>query len=162
MAIVMNVTREKKDEKGLEILFKNIDLIEQNKQKILNNPDLYGIYVAGAGVTGMYIGKTRLFLGDLIRLWDNQIWKNEGRYYYHVGGSPLSGMSFCDYWHPQEGFRLVKNNPSFGTLARPALKMLKDIPEECPFIEISKENKRSSQSKITIDDLIRLLNKKIN
>lgn len=83
------------DNEEIRLLFANIDLILANADKILQNEKYKNIGVKGSGIDGIYIGHVNLFLGDLISLWSNgSPWRNGQKFYYHLGGSPLSGVSF--------------------------------------------------------------------
>lgn len=157
MTVRMITKAPEEDTESLKILFQNIRLIEQHRETILKTPELYGINVEGTGITGMYIGHTHLYLGDLLKLWEKKLWQTGQRYFYHVGGSPLSGMSFCRYWDAKTGFGMVKNTPSFGTLAAPAWRMIKNLPEETREIELSMDKDRPPRSDLTVADLVRRL-----
>lgn len=134
----ISTTAPQNNEWELNELFSQIDTIEKNKEKILNTPELYNIHISGMNIAGLYIGNHPLFLGDLLKLWEKEPWKKDDRYYFKVTGSPLSGMSFASYWSKKKGIRTEKNNPSFGTLAFPALRMLQKIKNEPHKISSSK------------------------
>lgn len=137
------------------MLFANIDLIMANADKILQNAAYRNIHIKGTGIDGMYIGHINLFLGDLIRLWSNgSPWQNEGKYYYHLGGSPLSGMSFCTYW--QDGkIGCDRNTPSFCTLLKPAGQVTKNA--EDTENGVSAPYFKSQASELNINDLLKAL-----
>jgi hypothetical protein len=136
-------------------LFANIDLIMANADKILQNEAYKNIRVKGTGIDGIYIGHINLFLGDLIRLWSNgSPWRNGQKFYYHLGGSPLSGMSFCTYW--QDGkIGCDRSNPSFGTLLKPASTVIKNAEESEHIISVPLP--RRQVSGLNIGDLLKYL-----
>ena len=145
--------KEPLNNEEIHTLFANIDLVMANADKILQNDAYRNIRVKGTGIDGIYIGHINLFLGDLIRLWNNgSLWQNEGKYYYHLGGSPLSGMSFCTYW--QDGkIGCDRDKPSFCTLLKPASIVIKDIEE--PENMISVPFPRRKVSELSINDLLK-------
>jgi len=133
-------------------LFNNIELIFSNSDKILQNKEYRNIRVKGTGVDGIYIGHVDLLLGDLITLWNNDSpWRDEQKFYYHLGGSPLSGRSFCTYWKKGK-IGCDKWGPSFWTLLEPAGAVIKKavIAENPAFEQPSKRN----YSDLNIKDLI--------
>lgn len=144
----------------ISTLFSNLELILNNTDKILSNDEYFNIHIKGTGICGIFIGYISLYLGDLLILWQKGIWKRDQKYYYHVGGSPLSGMSVCNYWSDKKGLKYDRNNPSFGTLFHPASKVLRGIDpfeKEC-IIPI--KTPRKPRSQLTIYDLIEKLSTK--
>ena len=107
----------------IELLSQNIDLILANADKIGKNEVYSHVHIKGSGIDGAYIGHTNLSLGNLIKLWQNNSWKDGEKYYYHLGGSPLSGASFCTYFSKQK-ICCDKNKPSFGELFKSAAAVL--------------------------------------
>ena len=142
----------------IHTLFANIDLILANSEKILQNEVYKNIHIKGTGIDGIYIGHINLFLGDLITLWSNgSPWCNEQKFYYHLGGSPLSGMSFCTYW--QNGKTgCDRGLPTFCTLLRPACIVVKDIKD--PEHTISVPFPQRQISELSISDLLNILHTK--
>lgn len=136
-------------------LFNNLDLILNNSDKILQNEAYRNIRVKGTGIDGIYIGHIDLLLGDLIILWRNgSPWRDGEKFYYHLGGSPLSGMSFCTYW--QEGkIGCDKSTPSFWTLLSPANMVIKKLTEEPSGITLPFP--RRKRSDLTLGDLLEQL-----
>lgn len=155
MTVHLITKPESPDQKALTTLFDHIKLIWQNKERILKTPEFYRIHIPGTGISAMYVGNTRLFLGDLLLLWEKEPWHSQDRYYYHVGGSPLSGMSFCKYWTETGHFDMVKNTPSFGTLAFPAMRIINNVPEDTKIIPA--ETHRPPASPLSITDLVKKL-----
>ena len=138
-------------------LFNNLELILNNADKILENQEYYNIYIKGTGISGIFIGFLPLYLGDLLTLWKKEIWKKDKKYYYHLGGSPLSGMSVCNYWSEKKGLNFDRNNPSFGTLFKPASRVLRGVdPFEKECI-IPLETPRKQKSQLSVYDLIKKL-----
>ena len=86
------------DKQTIDLLFNNIDKIIQNEKIINKNPDFYNITIPGVCVSGLYVGRQMICLGDLLRLWRDSVWGADGRYYYNVGGTPLSGAAIKSYW----------------------------------------------------------------
>ena len=136
-------------------LFNNLDLILCNSDKILQNEAYRNIRVKGTGIDGIYIGHIDLLLSDLITLWRNgSPWRDGDKFYYHLGGSPLSGMSFCTYW--QEGnIGCDKSVLSFGTLLRPANMVIKNLTEEPAGVTLPFP--RRQRSDLSIDNLLEQL-----
>ena len=136
-------------------LFNNLDLILNNSDKILQNEAYRNIRVKGTGIDGIYIGHIDLLLGDLITLWNNDSpWRDGDKFYYHLGGSPLSGMSFCTYW--QEGnIDCDKSTPSFWTLLSPAGKAIKKLIGEPESTDVPLP--RRKRSDLTLGDLLEQL-----
>ncbi len=116
------------DKEALLKLFSNIDLILEKKDKILSTPELYNFHILGMRIASMYIGGAELTIGNLLTLWEtNEIWKTDNKYYYAIGGSPLSGMSFAYYYScKKKKLGVDKNIKTFGTFARPAYKIAKN------------------------------------
>ena len=134
-------------------LFGNIDLILSHKEQILQNEDYKNICVKGTGIDGIYVGHIDLFLGDLLNLWEKTDWRDQRKFYYHLGGSPLSGMSFCTYW---EGGKIDydRNKPSFCTLLRPACAKIED-KQPTGVIQLPEVKRKASPLRIA--DLVRQL-----
>ena len=137
------------DNEEIRAFFADIDLIFANSDKILQNEEYRNIRVKGSGIDGIYIGHIDVFLGDLIRLWSNgSPWRNEQKFYYHLGGNPVSGMSFCTYW--QNGkIGCDKSTTSFGTLLKPACMVIKNIQENITSVSVPFPPRQISQMKIT-------------
>ena len=147
------------DHNEIVTLFENLNLIEANIDLILQNEEYCNIYIKGTGICGIFIGFIPLYLGDLLILWQKGIWKKDQKYYYHLGGSPLSGMSICRYWSEKKGLNFDKNNPSFGTLFQPASRTMRGVDlfeKECI---IPLETPKRIRSQLTIYDLIEKLSK---
>ncbi len=143
------------DNEEIRTFFANIDLILANADKILQDEIYSNIRIKGTGIDGIYIGHIDLFLGDLIRLWHNETWRKGQKYYYHLGGSPLSGMSFCTYWENGK-IGCDKSTPSFGTLLRPANMVIRNLQEQPDGIPIPFPKRHVSE--LNINDLIAKLN----
>jgi hypothetical protein len=136
-------------------LFNNIELILQNSAEILQNEEYKNIRVKGTGIDGIYIGHIDLLLGNLLILWNNDSpWRNGQKFYYHLGGSPLSGMSFCAYWQDGE-LGSDKNLPSFCTLLRPANMVIKNLKEKPAGVTLPFP--RRKRSDLSINDLLKQL-----
>lgn len=147
--------KEPLNNEEINTLFANIDLVMANADKILQNDTYCNIHIKGTGIDGIYIGHIDLLLGDLVRLWRNgSSWHNGEKFYYHLGGSPLSSMSFCTYW--QDGkIGCDRSNLSFGTLLKPAIIVIKDIDEPDDIIALPFPQRQASEMKI--GDLINQL-----
>lgn len=131
----------------IEILSKNIDLLLANAKQILQNEAYSNIHVKGSGIDGLYVGHIDLSLGDLIQLWQNDLWKNGKKYYYHLGGSPLSGMSFCSYFSDAKS-GCDKSMPSFGMLFKPAANVLREKQENTNAIPLPLPKRKVSDLNI--------------
>ena len=131
----------------IELLSKNIDLLLANARQIFQNESYSNIHVKGSGIDGLYIGHLNLSLGDLICLWQKDLWKDGKKYYYHLGGSPLSGMSFCSYFSDAK-IGCDKSNPSFGTLFKPAASVLSGKTESSKVIALPLPKRKVSDLNI--------------
>lgn len=144
------------DNPEIHTLFGNIDLLLRNCEKIVQNEKYKNIFIKGTGIDDIYIGHIDLLLGDLITLWQNNQWRNEHKFYYHLGGSSLSGMSFCTYWLNGK-IGCDKNKPSFGKLLKPAYMVLKNFAEQSSHITLSLS--KQARSDLNINDLIDIFKK---
>ena len=59
----ITVTARQPDIETISVLFNNIEIIMQNKQAILNNPDFYNICINGISIGSAYTGEISLPLG---------------------------------------------------------------------------------------------------
>lgn len=135
---------DKADLQELALLFENIDLLYQYKEKIFTNPDYYFIPINGLGVFALYAGTCRLRLGEMLRLWESSEWKIGDTYNYNIVGSPLSGSNVCSAWIKGKGFS-QRHHPSFGGLAHPAWKIVNERQD----ISVSNLNLRDLLSILT-------------
>ncbi len=137
----------------LETFFKNFDLIQQHKQLILDTPEYYNIRISGCGVFALYMPSIRLSIGELLKLWNDTVWKQDDKYFYCITGSPLSGGNSSKYWSPKTGFKSMETH-TFSTQIRNALWLLQtgstEIQSRCTAIDIPNRD----ISKLTINDLI--------
>lgn len=149
--------KEPLNNEEINTLFANIDLVMANVDKILQNDTYRNIHIKGTGIDGIYIGHIGLLLGDLVRLWCNgSLWRDGEKFYYHLGGSPLSGMSFCTYW--QDGkIGCDRDIPSFLTLFKPA-RIVIDEPDNM----VSEPFPQRQASKMKIGDLLEILKESSN
>ena len=149
---------EPQNNDDIHTLFTNIDLILANSEKILQNEEYRNICIKGTGIDGMwFLGHITLFLGDFITLWSNgSPWRNEQKFYYHLGGSPLSGMSFCTYWQDGE-IGCDRDKPRFGELWWPSIAVTENRDEQGNVIEPAHSRKKS---KLSINDLLQALQAK--
>ncbi len=143
------------DNEEIRTFFTNIDLIFKNSERILQNEKYRNIRVKGTGVDGIYLGHIDLLIGELITLWTNgSPWRDGEKLYYHLGGSPLSGMSFCTYWKDGK-IKCDKNKISFCTLLKPASMVIKNLIEQTSEISVPLPTRKTSE--MNIKDLIELL-----
>ena len=94
-----------KDYQSIEFFFKNIDVFKRYKKQIANRHELASYRIAGAGVTGLYIGGLTATVGEMLSLYeaDWKIQKDEDiLYLIHMCGSPLSGSNSCSFWSVKE------------------------------------------------------------
>ena len=157
MTLTFFVKQPKFNNQGLDALFENLSLILQNRDLILSTPEYRNIYISGMGVYPLYTPPLKLFLGDLLVLWEKTTWKQGDEYIYYVTGSPLSGRNCCHLYKEGEGLT-SKNNSSMMALMAPAFllaqtgspeRQTKCIPAECP---------PRTPSSLSIFDLINILN----
>jgi len=142
----------------LQAFFDNFDLIQQHKEEIYANPEYCNIYIQGCGAFPLYVQPIRLSLGELLKLWDETSWQQDGKYFYSCTGSPLSGSNSSKYWSKGDGFSYTSTK-TFGNQIRSALWLLQtgstDIKSRCTPIEVPNRE----PSKLTITDLIGILRK---
>jgi hypothetical protein len=105
-------------------LFNNVEIILQNKQVILNNPNFYNICIDGISIGSAYTGEIQIPLGVLVQLWDSTPWCAANQYTYHIGGSPLSGLCIEYYWDAETKSFCEKKGRNFMSLARPAFRTI--------------------------------------
>lgn len=111
------------DIKALDALFSNINLIEQNRNIIYETDVYYNICIPGVGVCLAHMETVPLFLGDLLRLWEHSVWKQDDNYCYFVTGSPSSNNNICRIWSRKDGF--IQNSiKDIGELAFPAFSLI--------------------------------------
>ena len=108
--LVYRVVAQPRDDKTIDLLFKNLDLIIKNKDVIFTNPSFYSIKISGVCIEGLYVGRFQIRLGDLIKLWDeSECWKSDENYYFHAGGSPLSGVCLKSFWDKKADKMVISN-----------------------------------------------------
>ena len=160
MAINVFVSADKPNEADLELLFKNLDLIVKYKKQVLANPDYYHISIQGIGVFLLYAMPFKLFLGDMLILWDKGGWKENEDYFYCITGSPLSGSNSSSYWSETAGFSYKSNaGKNFMDMFRTASSLLNTGKIE-RMESISGTVPTRTASKMTIADLISVLKSK--
>ena len=141
----------------LQAFFNNFDLINQHKQLIVNKPEYYNIRIAGCGAFPLYVQPIRLSIGELLKLWDETSWQQDGKYFYCITGSPLSGSNSSKYWSKEDNLSYTSTK-TFGNQIRSALWLLQtgstDIKSRCTPIEVPNRD----PSKLTVTDLINVLN----
>lgn len=141
----------------LETFFNNFDLIQQHKEVIYANPEYYNIFIQGCGAFPLYVQPIRLSIGELLKLWDETNWQQDGKYFYCITGSPLSGGNSSKYWSSDKGFGSMETK-TFTKQMRSALWLLQtgstEIKSRCTPIEIPKRE----PSTLTVNDLITILN----
>jgi len=162
MTVQFFVQPDTADEDGLKLLFDNLSLIQQNRDLILNTPQYYNIRIAGCGVFALYVPTFSLFIGDLLRLWEETEWKQGDAYFYCITGSPLSGSNSSSYWSKTEGFN-HKTATTFGKQVRSALMLINHNTCQIPAgnsvpIRVSKR----SAADLSIEELIENLKQRQN
>ena len=149
MITFYSAPKEPLENEEIHTLFDNIDLILKNADVIIEK--FKNVRVKGTGIDGIYIGHKDLFLSDLICLWNNGTWRNGEKFYYHLGGSPFSGTSFCAYWEKGK-IGCDRNKPTFGAFFKPADRVFQNLRQislcDCFRLE---------ESTIKIKDLVKLL-----
>jgi len=156
MTIRITVTSPQTDKQALACLFQNIELIEQNKELILSTSEYRDIYISGVGVYALYIPPLKLFLGDLLRLWEQTPWKQENEYFYYTTGSPLSGSNCSSLWSKAGGFN-SKHIPSIGALLKPAYLLVNTGTTNQTANYVSVNVPKREVSKLNIYDLVEKL-----
>ena len=121
MTEIYNIPNE--DKTALKALFSNIRLIEQNKNLIYEIDDYYNIGISGFGVCLAYLETVPLFLGDLLKLWEHSVWRQDDNYCYFAMGSPSSNSNICHIWNKKYGF-IQKSTKDIGELVFPAFSLI--------------------------------------
>ena len=93
------ITEPAKDKDFVGAVFANLDLLLKNKNVIYSHQEFYNIQIPGFFVGGIFIGQRNLLLGDLMVLWENTGWQSDGKYYYSIVGSPLSGRNSAKWYN---------------------------------------------------------------
>ena len=142
---------------AIQAFFNNFDLIQQHKEEIYANPEYYNIFIQGCGAFPLYVQPIRLSIGELLKLWDETSWQQDGKYFYCVTGSPLSGSNSSKYWSKEDDFSYTSTK-TFGNQIRSALWLLQtgqtEVKSRCTPIEVPNRE----PSKLTVTDLINVLN----
>ena len=126
----------------------------------MQNPKYYGVEIKGCGVSALWIGSTKLWLGDMLQLWETPEWKIGDTYYFNITGSPLSGSNECQTWSKEKGFSTTEYK-SFGALARPAWFVRKmGTIKEGTFFSFSSKDVVYHNLGIDIYELLEILQKK--
>ena len=144
------------DTNSLSVLFENIDVLLKNKNAILANPSNYYIHIRGTGITGVYIGYSPLYLGDLLRLWsENSNWikrpEQSTKYVYHLGGFPTSGLTFLKTYDVDKKSFQEEEHRHFAEYFKEAEAITKSRPTQS-------EDEQNLQRSKTIQELIKELN----
>ncbi|MDD4556454.1 MAG: hypothetical protein PHE89_03895 [Alphaproteobacteria bacterium] len=123
------VIAETPKQQHLELLFKHLDLILNNKEIIINTPEFYNVQIRGIGICAMYMGSTNIYLGDLLKLWNETEWlyadDNKKYYTYFIGGSPLTGNNKRKGWDIINKQFVEFSGKNFINLAFPAWNLIK-------------------------------------
>lgn len=160
MTVHVFVSAEKPNKADLELLFNHLNLIVKYKKQVLGNPDFYNIHIQGTGAFLLYAMPFRLFLGDMLTLWDKGGWKENEDYFYCITGSPLSGSNSSSYWSETAGFSYKSNaGKNFMDMFRTASSLLNTGKIERTE-SISGTVPTRTASKMTIADLISVLKSK--
>lgn len=114
------------DKDFLNAVFEHLNLLLQNKDIIYSHSEFYNIQIPGFFVGGIFIGQRDLLLGDLMVLWENTEWQSDGKYYYSIVGSPLSGRNSARWYNSKtKQFESGTLEPvhirGWGTLGFPAV-----------------------------------------
>ena len=141
----------------LTTVFNNLDILYKHKDLILQNPEYYGVEIKGCAVSSLWIGSTKLWLGDMLQLWETPEWKIGNTYYFSIIGSPLSGSNECQTWSKEKGFSTAEYK-SFGALARPAWLVRKmGTIKDGMFFSFSGQNVVYHDSSIDVYALLEIL-----
>lgn len=143
----------------LQAFFNNFDLINQHKQLIFNKPEYYNIRIAGCGAFPLYVQPIRLSIGELLKLWDETSWQQDGKYFYSCTGSPLSGSNSSKYWSKGDGFSCTSTK-TFGNQIRSALWLLQTGSTEIKSRCTPADPPKREISNLTVNDLIDILQSK--
>lgn len=148
------VTAQQPDLKSISVLFDNINVIMENRQIILNDPDFYNIYIDGISVCSAYTGEVRIPLGVLIQLWDSEPWCTDKQYTYRIGGSPLSGLCFEQCWNAETRSFCKQNNRNFMSLARVAFHTINN-EKDTKQTAVSVPYDKKSLNTLKINDVLK-------
>ncbi len=127
---VMKATEPDKEELGR--LFLNLDLILNNKERIMADADMRNILIRGVAIEGLYVGRFPITLGGLLTLWEQNGWREENTFIYHAGGSPLSGMCIVNAWQENKKEYITDKHRNFSKICITAIKTLHALPEAQP------------------------------
>ena len=97
-----NIVNSKKNYNELQIAFNKIEKILNNKKKSISNINKYDYHVKGMSIDGILCKRYSLRIKQLFHAWKNNVWRDGSKFYYGIGGSVLSGMSFWYYYDMQE------------------------------------------------------------
>ena len=112
------------DYESLGYFFSHLDQFVDLKSEIFCNERLYRTNISGCAAGGLYLGCRQLSIGDLLHLYDKQLWcVNKTFYLYRVTGSPLSGMNTCQAWETKTKKFVTISFDHFGDLAFPAFRL---------------------------------------
>ena len=138
---------------AIQAFFDNFDLIQQHKEVIYANPEYYNIFIQGCGAFPLYVQPIRLSIGELLKLWDETSWQQDGKYFYCITGSPLSGSNSSKYWSKEDNLSYTSTK-TFSNQIRSALWLLQtgqtEVKSSCTPIEVPNRE----PSKLTVKDLI--------
>lgn len=151
----ITVTARQPDIETISVLFNNIEIIMQNKQAILNNPDFYNICINGISIGSAYTGEISLPLGVLVQLWESEPWHKNGHYTYHIGGSPLSGLCFEKCWDVKTKSFCTKRDGNFVTFARPAFRIVNKEKNSTADYPIKVPHKQKPAQSATLQDILK-------
>ena len=126
------ITATEPDKMELGRLFLNLNLILNNKEKIMADADMRNIRIKGVAIEGLYIGSFPITLGGLLTLWERGGWREEQMFFYHAGGSPLSGMCIVNAWQENKKEYIVDKHRNFSKTCMAAIKILNTLPEALP------------------------------
>lgn len=159
MTICFYAEPDKANTQHLETFFNNLNLIKQHKADIYANPEYGNIFIQGCGVFPLYIKPFRLSIAELLKLWDETVWKQDDKYFFCITGSPLSGSNSSKYWSGKDGFSYMSTN-TFGNQIRTALWLLRTGSTEVQSRYTPIEIPRREPSNLTITDLVDILRQK--
>ncbi len=156
MTIRYFVQADEPNKQDLEAFFTHLDIILKHQDFILNDSKYSNIYLKGCGVFALYIPTFSLFVGDLLRLWNETEWKQGNKYFYAITGSPLSGSNSSKYWSHTEGFA-HKSTTTFGKQIKSAICLLRTGKTGVSGNIIPVNVPKRNASDLSINELIEVL-----
>lgn len=134
------------DRNDIMHLFNNLELILANYDKIISCDKYYNIQMPSCYIGGTIIGKYKMYLGDVLTIWQNTLWHTDTKYFLSISGSSLSGSNTARWYNTKaNAIESGHYEDGLGALAKPAIDYIKTRPAN------------KTPSELTLCDLIEQL-----